>query len=55
VGANRILPALGIPHPLGDPKLSAEEEKRLRRRLVEKAVSLLASVPPQNPQEEMEN
>jgi len=41
VGANRIVPALGIPHPLGDPSLSPEEEKRKRRSLVEKALQTL--------------
>ena len=41
VGANRIVPAVAIPHPLGDPKRSKEEEKALRRRLVEKALSAL--------------
>ena len=41
VGANRIVPAVAIPHPLGDPSKSAEEEKRLRRKLVEKALRAL--------------
>ena len=41
VGANRIVPAVAIPHPLGDPKRSKEEEKALRRRLVEKALRAL--------------
>ena len=27
VGANRIVPAIAIPHPLGDPKLDHDEEK----------------------------
>lgn len=40
VGANRIVPAIAIPHPLGDPTKSAEEEKELRRKIIEK--SLLA-------------
>jgi len=40
VGANRIVPAIAIPHPLGDPSKTPEEEKLLRRRIVEK--SLLA-------------
>jgi len=39
VGANRIVPAVAIPHPLGDPTKSLSEEKRLRRALVEKAIS----------------
>ena len=41
VGANRIVPAVAIPHPLGDPKLDAAEEKLLRRNLVEKALAAL--------------
>jgi glycine reductase len=41
VGANRIIPAIAIPHPLGNPKLSMEEEKVLRRQLVEKALKAL--------------
>jgi betaine reductase len=38
VGANRIVPAVAIPHPLGDPAKSRDEEKALRRTLVEKAL-----------------
>ena len=41
VGANRIVPAIAIPHPLGDPTRTPEEEKALRRRLVEKALRAL--------------
>lgn len=41
VGANRIVPAVAIPHPLGNPKKSAEEEKVIRRNLVEKAIEAL--------------
>ena len=41
VGANRIVPAVAIPHPLGNPKLDAEDEKALRRALVEKALKAL--------------
>ncbi len=41
VGANRIVPAIAIPHPLGDPKLEADEEKALRRKIVEKALGAL--------------
>jgi len=43
VGANRIVPAIAIPHPLGDPSKSKEEEKALRRRLVEKALRALGT------------
>lgn len=41
VGANRIVPAVAIPHPLGRPDLNQEEEKRLRRSIIEKAVAAL--------------
>lgn len=41
VGANRIVPAVAIPHPLGNPALSREEERNLRRRLVMKALRAL--------------
>lgn len=43
VGANRIVPAIAIPHPLGDPKLDPAEEKSLRRKLVERALSALST------------
>ncbi len=41
VGANRIVPAIAIPHPLGNPSLVLEEEKKLRRNLVERALKAL--------------
>ena len=41
VGANRIVPAIAIPHPLGDPSLAPAEEKALRRKIVEKALKAL--------------
>ncbi len=41
VGANRIVPAVAIPHPLGDPALTREEEKALRRKIVEKSLKAL--------------
>ncbi len=43
VGANRIVPAVAIPHPLGDPSISEDEEKRLRRALVEKALRAMTT------------
>ena len=39
VGANRIVPAAGIIHPLGNAELTPEEEKALRRRIVEQALA----------------
>ncbi|MDF2592432.1 MAG: grdB [Clostridia bacterium] len=41
VGANRIVPAVAIPYPLGNPTLSKEDEKKLRRGIVEKALKAL--------------
>jgi betaine reductase len=41
VGANRIIPAVAIPHPLGDPTKSKAQEKALRRTLVEKALEAM--------------
>lgn len=41
VGANRIVPAIAIPHPLGNPALSRKEERLLRRSLVMKALDAL--------------
>ena len=41
VGANRIVPAIAIPHPLGNPALEAAEEKKLRRAIVESALVAL--------------
>ena len=42
VGANRIVPTIAIPHPLGNPALSHDEEKALRRKLVERAREALS-------------
>lgn len=41
VGGNRIVPTIAIPHPFGDPDKSDEEEKALRKQLVEKALKAL--------------
>ena len=43
VGANRIVPTIAIPHPLGNPALPAEEEYALRKKLVSKALDALAT------------
>lgn len=43
VGANRIVPTIAIPHPLGNPALDPEEEKKLRRHLVERALEALTT------------
>lgn len=41
VGANRIVPAIAIPFPLGDPSKTHEEELVIRRALVKKALEAL--------------
>lgn len=41
VGANRIVPTVAIPYPLGNPALSMDDEKELRRKLVKKALRAL--------------
>jgi betaine reductase len=41
VGSNRILPAEKIINPVGNADLSREEEKKLRRSIVEKALKAL--------------
>mgnify|MGYP000013284114 CR=1 FL=1 len=43
VGANRIVPTVAIPHPLGNPALPADQEKDLRRGLVRKALKALST------------
>ncbi len=43
VGANRIVPTVAIPHPVGNPKLSPEGELELRRSLVKKALKALGT------------
>ena len=41
VGANRIVPAVAIPHPLGNPVLPKDEERALRLNLVKRALQTL--------------
>jgi len=43
VGANRIVPTVAIPYPLGNPELGSVEEKELRRKLVRKALKALCT------------
>ncbi len=40
-GAKRILSGRAIPHVFGDPSLTADEERGLRRRLVDQALEML--------------
>ncbi len=41
VGANRIVPTIAIPHPVGNPDLPKEEEYTLRKKLAERALKAL--------------
>lgn len=43
VGANRIVPAISIPHPLGNPEEDSEGEYELRRELVENALKAVST------------
>ena len=43
VGANRSVPAIAIPYPLGNPSLNKDEEKVIRRGIVEKALKALTT------------
>lgn len=43
VGANRIVPTIAIPHPLGNPALPPEEEYALRKKLVSRALEALCT------------
>ena len=43
VGANRIVPAVAIPHPLGNPTLTIGEEKALRRKILMTALKALST------------
>ncbi|CFX89231.1 Selenoprotein B, glycine/betaine/sarcosine/D-proline reductase family [Syntrophomonas zehnderi OL-4] len=43
VGANRIVPTVAIPHPVGNPALKPEDEKLMRKAMVKRAVDALAT------------
>ena len=43
VGANRIVPTVAIPYPLGNPELPKAQEYALRQKMVEKALSALST------------
>lgn len=42
VGSHRIVAGNGIVHPLGDAERTKEEERRIRRKLLEQALAALA-------------
>lgn len=43
VGANRIVPGISIPHPVGKPDVSLAEEKKIRYRIIKKALTALTA------------
>ena len=43
VGANRIVPTISIPYPLGDPNTAKEEQWKLRYHRVGVALDALAT------------
>jgi betaine reductase len=43
VGANRTVRGVAVTNPVGDPSLGAADELALRRRIVERALKMLAT------------
>ncbi len=43
IGANKIIPTISIPYPLGDPSTSKEEQWKLRYHRVGVALDALAT------------
>jgi glycine reductase len=43
VGANRIVPAVAIPYPMGNPSLDAGKQFALREQIVRKALNALTT------------
>lgn len=43
LGVNRIVPAVGISYPCGDPNLAPEADIELRRKLIYEALQTLSS------------
>lgn len=41
VGANRVVPGVSIPHPVGSPHVSREEEFKIREKIVKTALKAL--------------
>lgn len=41
IGANRIVPGVGIPYPMGNPTLGDDESYKIRVSMVEKALKAL--------------
>ena len=41
VGSNRIVPTISIPYPLGDPTQGEVDSKKIRKRMVRRALKAL--------------
>ena len=41
VGANRIVPGVAIPHPVGDPDRGLETDRAVRREILERALKAM--------------
>ena len=41
IGANRIVPAIGSPYPMGDPRLGEKKSYEIRENLVMRALKAL--------------
>jgi len=41
VGANRVVPGVSIPHPVGRPDLPPEQELKYRKKMLETALKAL--------------
>jgi hypothetical protein len=48
VGANRLVLGNGIVHVVGDASVPLAEERKLRRRLIERALDALRGEKPEN-------
>lgn len=47
IGPYRVVAGKAIPHPVGDPSLPRDEERRLRRSLVQLALDALQTETPE--------
>lgn len=43
VGANRIVPTIAIPYPVGNPNMDAQDEYNLRKDMVDRALKGLGT------------
>ena len=41
IGANRIIPGVGIPYPLGDPTQGEADSKKIREKMIRRALKTL--------------